>query len=285
MRRFRDQSRLAQADAAKYLGVNVSKISTFEDGKATLSAAELAKLAAFYSVDDEDLDAIMALGAGSRKRVRTPESAAYALPRSFRLLADLETDARQIIAYQATVIPGLLQSPSYIRSIVSECDGGWWESSEREVSGRVHLREERQRMFWQSDKPRRINAIIGESALESVVGDRAVMVEQLRHLLTLLENRPDAVSVRVLPSDTRKNPCRDGGLTILEFDRTLPKVAFASSPYGPSSFYEKDNDLIPIRRVLDQLGTYALDPERSKELIKSRLKEVMEQHGIPARVV
>jgi hypothetical protein len=116
-----------------------------------------------------------------------------------------ETSATEIRWYESSVIPGLLQSPGYLRAIMADSNGVWWDSSDTESRERIAFREERQSRTLEAAEPKVLRFVIGEGALRGAVGSPEVMHEQRGHILKLLESNEN-LTVRVLRSDTYGNP-------------------------------------------------------------------------------
>jgi len=59
---------------------------------------------------------------------------------------------------------------------------------------------------------------------------------------------------------------------LLEF-ASSPRIGFASTVYGPSTYHDQDEDTAVMRRVFGHLEGLALAPERSRDLLITMLRE------------
>jgi transcriptional regulator with XRE-family HTH domain len=102
-------------------------------------------------------------------------------PDWFQRRADMDAEAVALREYQAQVMPGLLQTEGYARSLYSRRhrDGA-------KVEGLVRARLSRQRRFLAADGPLYI-AVLDESCLRAIVGSAAGMRDQCAHVLAVGE--------------------------------------------------------------------------------------------------
>jgi transcriptional regulator with XRE-family HTH domain len=266
LRRLREAAGKSQQVAAERIGKARSQVVELEDGRGTLAADDLAKLLNLYEVTGDERRTVLNLGALARARQK---KRAYTdlLPGSFQRFADLEANATEIDCYEPNVIPGLLQSPGYLRADMTDADGVWWEPSIAEMHERIEFRVARHARILESAEPKVLRFVVTEVALRAAVGDSETMREQRRHILKLLETNQD-LTVRVLSSETFGNPARVGGVTILGFgDRGSP-VGFASVVYGPSTYFDNESDTAAMRRAFDRLHELALTPAESERFIR-----------------
>lgn len=271
LKRCRERAGYSQLDAGQHVGLDDSRISKVEDGFATLSADKLERLIDFYQVTSDERETILALGAEARKRAPR-HSYTDVLPGSFQRFADLEADAAKIYSYESGVVPGLLQSPGYINAVFEAAESVWWQPSEPVREQRTAFRYQRQQNTWQSKKSKQLHFIIGEAALTEVAGSPAVMIEQLDHLLDIIESRTDT-TIQLLPFSVPNNPARGGGLTVLEFGLAVPRVGFASVVHGPSTYYDEGERTAAMLRTFQRLTEIALSPEDTRSVITRKKEE------------
>ena len=130
-----------------------------------------------------------------------------AVPAWLGHLASLEQGAAEVWTYEPVVVPGLLQTRDYAFA-VQHADSV--TRTDQEMDHRVEHRLARQRVLTREPHPLVLSAVIDESVLWRVAGDRAVMATQLDHLVHMAD-RPN-VDVRVLPLDTGEFSSRLGEL-------------------------------------------------------------------------
>lgn len=276
LRRYRGEKGASQGEVASAIGRSVSRISMVEDGTATLSADELRQVLDFLGVRGSERTTALELGVRARKRLRRsaadPQPYTDTLPGSFQRLADMEADATAIYCYEPSVIPGMLQAPGYIRAVMRTGEGVFWEASEVEVENRCAFRRERQIRALEADEPKRLEFVFTEDALDRCGEDPEIMREQLEHMLYLVERHPN-LTIQVLKPGDARNPVPSGGVSVLDFDGTAPSVAFASTVYGPSTYFDDEADTTALLRVFRKLQELARDHADTINLIRSKLED------------
>jgi len=271
LRRLREQAGASQQAAAERVGKARSQLVELEDGRGTLAPDVLAKLLDFYGVSEDERQTAVELGALARARQKRR---AYTdlLPGSFQRFADLEASATEINCYEFGIIPGLLQSLNYVRAMIDDGDGVWWQPSSAELEERIAFRLGRQSRTLGATEPKTLRFVITEDSLTGAVGSPEVMREQRRHILKLLESN-DNLTVQVLRSETYGNPARGGGMTILGFGDKGPPVGFSAVVFGPSTYFDQESDTADQLRAFRRLLELALDPNDSVRLIRRIDKE------------
>jgi transcriptional regulator with XRE-family HTH domain len=267
--RLRGAAGRSQQEAAAVLGLSTGRISQIEHAKGTLGIEELTRLLDFYEVAGAERETVLALGAASRKRQKR-RGYVDTLPEPFQRLTDLQATAEAVGWYECGVVPGLAQSPDYVRALLGSADSIFWDSSEEETANRIEFRLRQQRQVLESPSPQAIRLIFTEDTLHHVVGGPSVMRGQVLHLLQLVERHP-RLSIRVVPNSAPDNPALGGGLVVLDFDAGRRPVAFASVLHGPYTYYDQPEDTVPMRRIFDRVQELALSAGESRALLISLL--------------
>ncbi|WP_328915822.1 MULTISPECIES: helix-turn-helix domain-containing protein [unclassified Streptomyces] len=105
----------------------------------------------------------------------------------------LEEEAKEICDYSNALIMGMLQTPAYAEATFRAANP---REDDEQIQARVDARRHR-RGAMERGKPPLLWVILHESVLRTVVGSRAVMVEQLEHLIA--EASTPHITVQVLP--------------------------------------------------------------------------------------
>lgn len=270
LRRLRVDSGRTRQEAADRLGKVRSRIAELEDGKSTIAPTDLAALLDYYEVGSDERSTVLALAAEARKR-QPKRPYTDVLPRSFQRFADMEASALRVRSYEASIVPGLLQSRDYVRAVMSDGDGVWWTASADEVEQRTAARLERQARFLESSEAREMHFIVTEEALRAVVGSVKIRNGQLAHLAALVRERPQ-LQLQVLPAGSG-NPARGGGFTLFDFgDRGVP-VGFCSATFGPSMYFDGESDVELLHRAFQRLTGSSLNTAESLALIEGISEE------------
>ncbi|KAA5838383.1 helix-turn-helix transcriptional regulator [Saccharopolyspora hirsuta] len=266
LRRIREESGKSQQAAAEAIGRVRSRIVELEDGKGTLNQEDLSKLLDFYDVSGDERETALALGAQARKRQRG-RTYTDLLPGAFQRFADLEASATEISSYESGVIPGLLQSPAYVRAVIEECDGVWWDATtDAELEQRIAFRLDRQARVLSSSEPRSFRFVFTEDSLRAVVGSQETWQDQIDHLANLIDSRDD-IAVQILADDAKRNPGRGGGFTVFDFGGKGSPVGFFTAVFGPSTYHSDETDTATMLRGFREIQSLALDRDASRGLI------------------
>ncbi|MFH8403406.1 Scr1 family TA system antitoxin-like transcriptional regulator [Streptomyces sp. NPDC018019] len=173
----------------------------------------------------------------------------------------LEAEALSIGGYPGPVLPGLLQSPDYVRALY-RCRVPAF--TEEEVDHLVSKRLERQPLLFRKPAPT-MSFVVEQVALERPVGGKAVLKQALRHVLETVSSLVH-VSVQVMPTCVEWHAGLGGSLNLL------------SSPDGRWSVY-LDSEVrsrlltkpVEVTRYAEHYGAIraqALSPQKSLDLIE-----------------
>lgn len=117
-------------------------------------------------------------------------------PDWFQRRADMDAVAVAVREYQTQIIPGLLQTESYARTLFSRVAS----RDNSEVEERTRARLSRQQRFLSPGGPLYV-VVLDESCLRNIIGKPAIMREQCEHLIAVGE-LPN-VRVQVAPAAHR----------------------------------------------------------------------------------
>lgn len=259
LRRLRELKGMTAEEVAERLLVSQSKISRLENGRRSISQRDVRDLCGVYEVEDHRVvDSLMQMAKDSRQQGWW--HAFGDIP--YSVYIGLETDAESLRVYEPQMIPGLLQTRAYAEALIS---GALPEVPPSDIEKRVNVRSRRQDRVNSPDNPLRLWAVIDESALRRVVGDKQVMIDQLEHLVE--QSHLPHVTVQVLPFEMGAHPGINGQYAILEF----PDAADSSVVYieGVTSdlYLEKAHDVQRYSVMYEHLRAQALNVEQTREFI------------------
>lgn len=181
LRQLRKDAGLTASRISQSTGWHPSKMSRIETGQAQISEPDLRKWARAVGVPDEiveellaELRAIRLDAARWRSRVRAAghEGAQVSFGAA-------ERAAETIAAFEIALVPGLLQTPAYARSVFTAA--ARLNDSEEDVDAAVAARMRRQEILY--DESKRISMLVCEAALRSSVASAATMAGQLDRLV------------------------------------------------------------------------------------------------------
>ncbi|WP_432744366.1 helix-turn-helix domain-containing protein [Streptomyces sp. JH002] len=176
-----------------------------------------------------------------------------------------EQEAIRIQVFASSHIPGLLQTESYAREHIR---AGLPAAPHDEVEALVASRMDRQYIFARADPPF-YWAIMDEAAFRRPTGDKAVMCEQLEHILRFAEN--PHVTVQVLPFVEGLHPMLGGSLTL----HTLGNGTTAGlvESFGTGDPVDSPRRIVVLTQRFDLVRSKALSESKSLDLIRDYLKE------------
>ncbi|NUV80469.1 DUF5753 domain-containing protein [Streptomyces sp. CAI-155] len=211
--RLRDAAGKTQQQAAQAISATNSKIVKMERGWVPMRDPDIRTLCDFYGQDDPDrVGHLLEVARVDRERRKAKGWWVSSLTQgSLREYIAMEDVALRVRIWQLALIPGLFQTPDYMRALSVAA-----VSPDRisEIERFVGVRLQRQQRLY-GDEPLRIHAVIWEAALRQMIGGPQVMRQQLQHLRELAE-QPN-IDVQVLPFEAGVHSCGGGPFNILSF--------------------------------------------------------------------
>jgi transcriptional regulator with XRE-family HTH domain len=266
LRRLREAARLTCEEVAEHLECSTSKISRIETGRVSVSPRDVRDMLDLYGVSAQQGASLVQLARDSRQKGWWHAYSDTIQPR-FATYIGLESAASEIRIYEVTLIPALLQTEDYARTVIAAgIVGGDHGGLERNVE----LLMARQPPLT-SDDPPRLWAVLDEAALRRTVGGAGLMRLQLDHLLDL--SRLPNVAIQVIPFGAGAHPAMGRPFVILAFpERADPDVVYLEDL--TSALYVEDVDEVDrYNMFFNHLRATALSFEDSSALIMSVIKE------------
>lgn len=241
--RLREMSGITQGKLANQLGISSSHLSNLERGYRTPKGPAIPQL-------DKALNA-------EGRLIRLWED----LTRSGRPvwldeLAELERCAVSILESQTAIVPSLLQTEAYARSVMTTLTP--WADREQIEAG-VQRRKKRTEWFFTSREPI-YWAVLDETVLTREVGGPEHMKAQLTHMSDLIEN--GRISVQLVRG---QHPGLRGTFKIISPD-AAPDVVYVESARS-GQVIDSPDDVRRFRLVYGAIQAAALSPQESARLI------------------
>lgn len=183
----------------------------------------------------------------------------------FAHAAELERLATSICAWAPAVVPGLLQTREYARSIYLASNP---LATDRYIEEMVKLRMGRTQILKDATRPV-YWAILHEAVLRIPVGTPAVMAEQLELIAAMVRERK--VLVQVLPFSAGAHPQMGKMMTLMEFD-DAPPTAYTEGVLS-GSLLDDPAVVKHTQADYDLLRGAALSLEASLALIESAAED------------
>ncbi|MFF9073879.1 helix-turn-helix domain-containing protein [Streptomyces sp. NPDC014735] len=188
-------------------------------------------------------------------------------PESLLQFVAFEDAAQRITTCAPNILPSLLQTPGYARSLTSRVAGSVLTSYAVERS--VELRRKRRGVFSKPNPPI-VEFLFSEAALRQVVGGKEVMLKQLDSLIE--DGAARNISLRVIPfAAVAPSPYM---VHLLEFGGPddLPISAFDSMT--GMSFQKRPRDIRENRYYIEAMKNLALSHLETAEMINEIRKEM-----------
>ncbi|HZG91355.1 MAG TPA: helix-turn-helix transcriptional regulator [Pseudonocardia sp.] len=267
LRRLREAAGVARSEAAYAIRASDSKLSRVELGRVAFKERDVSDLLSMYGVRDPgERDAFLDM-------VRHANQPGWwrrysdVMPGWFQDFVGLEESASLIQTYELQFVPGLLQIEPYAMAIASR---GRPEYAAEDVRRRMALRIERQKILV-GVRPPTLWVVMDESVLHRPIGGRAVLRDQVEHMLEQ-SLRPN-VKIQVVPYHLSGYGA-EGSFTMLRFaEPELPHVAYVEH-LGGALYLDGLAEIETYSRAFDRLMVDAETPERSRQLLTKRLAEI-----------
>ncbi|MFG3223420.1 helix-turn-helix domain-containing protein [Kitasatospora sp. NPDC048194] len=168
-----------------------SKLSKIETGKVPPTVVDVERILAAIGVSDEVKAEYMAAA-----RAESTEATAWRLVRRLgyhrkqQQIKALDDSTRLLRVFQPSLVPGLLQTPEYVRAVFAGKDLG-----EDQFARTVEARLARQQALYDATKT--LQFVITESVLRWRLVPAAMMAGQLDRIISV--SRLSQVDIRVVP--------------------------------------------------------------------------------------
>lgn len=268
LRRLREAAHLTCDEVAAELDCSASKISRIETGRTSASPRDVRDLLGIYGVPDAVRDSLIQLARESRQKGWWQGYGDSVQPHLATYLG-MESEASEIRQYGMARMPILLQTEDYARAVVTpgRAGAGRYPGTADRM---VEILMERQRLAAAS--PPKVRVVLDEAALRRQVGGRAVMREQIGHLIDL--SSAGTTLVQFIPFSSGAYAAFDLPFVILGFpDPADPDVVCIG--YQTGVLWIEDTAEVDRYNVcFRHLQAAALSPDDSATLMTSVLKDL-----------
>lgn len=245
---YRQHAGLTQPELATQVCISLETLGSIEQGRRPLRMKLAEEL-------DEVLDTKGALAAAVAK---VPQRERY--PAFAQEFIELEAQALSLHSYQNQVVPGLLQTEEYARSVF---DCLYPPITEQDYEERLLGRIDRRRLFERKPWPPMMTFLLNESLLEQPIGGEDVLREQIRHLRELAEL--PFLAIQVLPRNLTHHAGLAGPMVLIE---TPDHDHLAYIEGQRVSFLIDDADEVgTLQLKYGMLRSQALTPEETMGLL------------------
>jgi transcriptional regulator with XRE-family HTH domain len=274
LRRLREASGKTHEEVAAALDWHRSKVGRIEGAQfVRLSLTDLRALLELYGATDKDQrESLITLAKESRERGWW-HSYADVLPNPHSVLIGLEAETVSIRAYQAQLVPGLLQTEDYTRAILKATRMTSHEADE--VERFVEVRRARQALLNQ-EPPVTLWVVIDEGVLRRRVGGTSVMGAQIERLIEVSEL--PHVTLQVLPDAAGEHAGLEGSFMILGFSEGDRDAVYLDAATG-GLYMEKPDDIRRYAWVFDHVRAAALSPRDTVRFLQNAVADLRQRGG------
>jgi transcriptional regulator with XRE-family HTH domain len=274
LRDLRGQARLTVKAAAAQLEWSEAKIWRIETGQTSLRSLDVEQMCRVYGAPADLTEALMALARETKARGWWL-SYGDVIPEGFDVYIGLEEAASRLCWYESELVPGLLQTEDYARTLITTDNPG---VSDEEIERRVQLRIARQALLTRVTAAPDLRVVLNEAILRRPIGDESIMAAQLSRLASVgaLPN----VSIKVMPFGVGLHyGIMSGPFVMLEFpvngsgQHSEPPTVYVDGFTG-ALYLDKEREIKRYGNAFDAIWRAALDETATQELITQAAREL-----------
>jgi transcriptional regulator with XRE-family HTH domain len=257
LRTCREARNLGVRQLARKIGVHAQELSNWEYGKRIPKVEQVALLMGALVVEPGERARLLDLARSAHEPswLEASKTGVYVL---------YEREASELFGWEPVLVPGLLQTPAYARTVLADLGVAGDELE------RLLLLRQARRDLLTGPRPTFLHVVIGEAVLRPPFIEPSVMVEQLRLLLQSSQRRN--ITLQVFRGTGSYHPGHCGPLTILEFPQ-LPPIVFLEQ-YRVGGYLYAEDQVADYRSVAKSLAALALSEPDSCALIREVIAEL-----------
>ncbi|WP_280216679.1 helix-turn-helix domain-containing protein [Nocardia neocaledoniensis] len=268
LRELRNETGRTMEEAAEELGISVSSLSRIELGKTSASPPVVRTMCQVYGRPDM-VEGLLILAKASKTKSWYHQYSDV-IPDWFSSYIGLEQAAAQFRSYEAELVPGIIQTAEYARTVIRNDHP---TDSDEEVDRRVQLRMKRQALLTRETNRQQWHILIGEAILWRPVGGSTAMKEQLQRLLEVSE-LPNVV-LGVVPFGVGMHPgVTAGPFVLLDFPNPLDPTTVYVEGYTGALCTDDPAEVEKYRAAFEGIEKAALNPADTRALIARKAKEI-----------
>lgn len=259
LRSLRDEAGVSVETVMSELDWSRSKLSRIETATISISVPDVRALCDLAGASAELREQLVEMSKQAKKRGWWHAYNSDALVDYAQDFIELESEATSVTNYEIDLVPGLLQTEDYARSIIAS----WTPDIDKMVTQeRTELRVARQARL---DEGLKLWAVVDEAALHRGCGDDEVMRAQIRHMRDQAE-RPN-VTLQVLPFAAGPHIAMGTAFALLDFGGLYDPVVYIDN-LTSALYLEEEAEVERYTLAADHLRAIALDPRQSSKKLE-----------------
>lgn len=265
--RLRDEAGMTIEHAAAVVGISTSHLSRVERAQVGVRLPVVKLLLSTYNADAATSAYLTEVAKEATTRGWWHKYVG-SIPEQYVTYIGFEAEAEQIWNFEASAVPGLLQTLDYTRALLL---GGTNRLPEDKIAGRVDIRRQRQELLTQSNPPQ-LWFVLDESVIRRQVGGPKVLATQLEHIagMTALPH----VDIQVMPFSVGAHPGTPGSFVVLRFAEPTDQPVVYIETMAGDLYPESQKDISGVILAFDRLRAMALSPDDSVKLIQQAAREL-----------
>jgi len=258
---YRKACGLTSTQVQAQLNMNSTALSGLEQANVVrINGDYVRDLLDLYGVREHEAEEMLALVKDARQR-------GWYRSREYRgifssAFPGFEAGASKVRTYENMFVPGLVQTPGYVRWSLNELG----IQDEDEIARRQEARQNRQKILTRENEPTDVSAVFDETTILRIT-DSQVRSEQVARLIEL--NRLPNVHLQICRVSDGLYPGVGEVFTLLEFkDPRLRSLVYLESLID-IRLLEKTEEVDSFTRRYDALSAAALNPDETSSYLQS----------------
>jgi transcriptional regulator with XRE-family HTH domain len=276
LRELRGKARLTVKAAATALEWSEAKIWRIETGQTSMRSLDVEQMCRVYGAPADFTESLMQLAKETKARGWWL-SYGDVINEGFDVYIGLEEAAARLRWYEAELVPGLLQTADYARTLIRRDNP---HLADDEVERRVQLRIARQNLLSRVTSPPTLNVVLNEAVIRRPVGGKEVMADQLDRLLEVGELSNVSLKVMRFAAGLHYG-LMSGPFVLLEFPVTAngqasePPTVYVDSFTG-ALFSDKPGEVNRYSGAFEDIWHAADNEVNSSKFIREVARELRE---------
>lgn len=261
LRRLRTEAGMTQDEVAERLDQTANWLSRIEGAKAAKTRTmDVEALLNLYGVSDPDVRKELIQWAKDARTKGWWAGFRGVLEDKF---AGLEDAAEVIRHFNPAIVPGLLQTEDYARTVFA---GAHPRATEAELDQRLTARMKRREILDRAHAPA-LWAVVGEAVLYQLIGGPTVLADQL----TELDNagQQPGITIQVLPYRAGSHAGVDGAFAVFSFPEIDDMDVGVVEGMMGTIYLEDADDVARCVAAHDHIRAVALSPADSLQMIRT----------------
>lgn len=270
--KLRTNAGLTQTHAANALTASTTKVAKMERGWVPIRDPDIRALCELYGVHDLGVvGGLLELARVDRERRKARGWwDDYNIRGVMQEYVTLEGAATSIKVWQPAFIPGLLQTPEYVRALrespATEVTKGP-ETDEEFIAARLARRRR-----LSNDPPLSLRVVIYEAVLRNFPGGAATARGQLEELIRMADL--PSIDLRIFPFGAGTHPGLNGSFNILSFAAPgAMDVVYAEAPFV-ERWVEGGEAAAAYDELFERISELSLDERGSMSFVDKLRKEL-----------